>query len=399
MQTYAEKEIAFLLNIRDTTDLSWPEITEKFNKKFNQDKNLDSLRKTYNRYKEFYASDDNQVQTLRSLHRTKRNSSRTARENRAVLDVWERRDDLLETVESTVKNIALKKIKVPKPLPKSRKKKSMTMELLFSDVHYGKKIDNIDGNTVDIGVIRDRVRKVARSVIKEVKRESAFFNIDQVVIAMLGDLIENANFHGVESTKACEFSTSRQVHEAIDSIFFDLLVPIASTGVKVHLPCVTGNHDRWDKDKTYVKPGEDNATYIIYKVVQMLCERSGLKNVTFDIVSGLYTHTSIYGNVVLYEHGDELRSINRDAMVAQMGKRQGQIGKVIDFYRVGHWHEPVSYGQGRIMVNGSVPGQDSYADSKGFWSEPVQILNYYVKTEKRSTCFFRSFPIYLANKK
>ena len=95
---------------------------------------------------------------------------------------------------------------------------------------------------------------------------------------------------------------------------------------------------------------------------------------------------------------NEIKNINRETMANAMAKRQVQLGKIIHFLRIGHWHEPAQYGQGRMMVNGSVPGQDSYADSKGFCSEAVQIMNYYVQTEKRNTCFFRSFPIYLQKK-
>ena len=140
-------------------------------------------------------------------------------------------------------------------------------------------------------------------------------------------------------------------------------------------------------------------SYIIYKTLELLCKQSNLKNVTFDIVTRLHTSVEVYDNVIVYEHGDELRGLNRDTMANQMNKRQSQVGKVVHFYRVGHYHEPIQYGQGRMQVNGSVVGQDDYAESKGFWSEPVQILNYYVETNKRSTCFFRSFPIYLSNLK
>lgn len=394
---YSENEIAYIIQKKETTDDTWAEIATKFNKKFRKNKNFDSIKKTYQRYSNIFQQDDNHIRTLKVVHRTKKNNSYTAKENRTILDSWVKRDDLLEAIENTVKQISLKKYNVPK-CKKTTTKKNMTLEVLVSDVHYGKYIDAIEGNYVDLEVIRERVRKVADSVIKEIHRESKSFNVERVIVAMIGDIIENADFHGLESAKGCEFSTSRQVQESINSLFYDLLLPIAMTGVKIDVPCVTGNHDRIGRDRTYVKPGEDNLTYIIYHSLEMLCQASGLKNITFDITTGLYTHTTVYNNIIVYEHGDELKNLNRDTMVTQMSKRQGQIGKVVHFYRVGHWHEPVAYGQGRIMVNGSVPGQDSYAESKGFWSEPVQIMNYYVQTKKRSTSFFRSFPIYLQRK-
>jgi len=398
VENYQENEIAYILQKKETTDLTWVDITKHFNKKFKKEKNFESIKKCYQRYKNYFEIGDNHIQILKKVHRTKKNNSYSVKENRTILDEWMKRDDLIETIENTVKKVSVTKYKIPRSPVKTKKKPNMTMELLFSDVHYGKLIDGIDGNYVNNEVIRERVRKVSRSIVKEINRESVSFNVERVIIAMIGDIIENANFHGAESVKACEFSTSRQIQEAINSIFHDLIVPIAMTGVKVDVPCVTGNHDRWDKNKTYVKPGEDNVTYIIYKTLELLCQQSGMKNVTFNITSALYTYVDVYGNVIIYEHGDELKNLNRDTMNTQMNKRQAQIGKVCHFFRVGHFHEPVQYGQGRMMVNGSVPGQDTYAESKGFYSEPLQILNYYVETKKRNTCFFRSFPIYLQRK-
>lgn len=395
---WSDGEIAFIINLKDTTDLTWVEVTDKYNKKFKKDKNFEALKKCYQRYVNYFDSTDNHIRTLKSMHRTKKSSGYAAKENKTILDQWVERDDLLETIQNTVKQMALHKHLIPKKAVKSKEKKNMTLELLFSDVHYGKYIDNIDGNFVDSKVIRERVRRISDSVIKEIVRENKSFNVEKVILALIGDIIENADFHGQESEKGCEFSTSRQVQEAITSMFYDLILPIALTGIEVFVPCVTGNHDRIGKNKTYQKPGEDNLTYIIYSTLDLLCKQSGLKNVTFDITKSLFITTQVYGNNIVYEHGDELKNINRDTMANAMAKRQVQLGKIVQFYRVGHWHEPVIYGQGRMIVNGSVPGQDDYANSKGFCSEAVQIMNYYVQTDKRSTCFFRSFPIYLQKK-
>lgn len=403
MERWSEAEIAYVLELVEKKKakeikVSWVEITEIFNRKFNMDRGFESIRKCYNRYQNYFKQSDNHVRTLKQIHRTKKSNSYNSKENRAILDEWNKRDDLLETIENTVKKISLTKYKLPSKKKKSRKKKSMTMELLFSDIHYGKFIDNVEGNFVNLEEIRKRVRTISSTILEEISRESKSFNVDRLIIAMIGDIIENADFHGVESHKACEFGTSRQVQEAINSMFFDLILPLGKTGIQIDVPCVTGNHDRMGKDKTYQKPGEENLTYIIYRTLELLCNQSGLKNVTFDICKSIYLPVKVYDNIIVYEHGDELKNLNRDTMANLMAKRQVQLGHIVDFYRIGHYHEPVSYGQGRMQVNGSVPGQDDYADSKGFCSEAVQILNYYIETTRRSTCFFRSFPIYLQKK-
>src|SRR5690606_35072704 len=134
--------------------------------------------KCYQRYRHYFDVDDNHIRTLKSIHSTKRRSATTAKESRTILDYWEKRDDLLETIQNTVKQISLTKYKVPKYPKKAKSKRNMTLELPFSDVHYGKLVDSIEGNYVNNEVIRERVRKVASSVVKEIKRESMSFNVE-----------------------------------------------------------------------------------------------------------------------------------------------------------------------------------------------------------------------------
>lgn len=407
MKKWTEQEIAYIIQKKETTDLTWAEITEKFNKKFQDFQNFECVKKCYQRYKNILQQKDYEVKILKDIHRTKKANSYRAKENRTILQKWVERDDLIEQFQDLLKSISLKKHKPPKSLiynkktKKSKKnKEKMTLELLLSDTHYGKLILDEEGNVmVNCQKIRYRIKKLCQQVIKEIERNSVFFNIERFVIGALGDLIESSHMHGEESLKGCEFGTSRQMNEAIVSVFYDLLVPLSQTGLPIiDVVCVTGNHDRLDKQQTYSRPGENNLTYVIYKQLELLCKTSGLSNVKFHITPKMYAHTEIYGSTVVYEHGHELSNLNRDTMIKMMNKRQNQIGKMVDFYRVGHWHERVEYGQGKVQVNASVPGQDDYSEGKGFDSEALQILNYYVKTSKRRTSFFRSFPIYLEEK-
>lgn len=392
MERISEEEIVYVAQLKEGSDLSWEEITDKFRKKFKKETGIDGVKKIYYRYGDIQRQGDFHIKSLRDLHRRKKASSYVAKESKSILDYLEAREDIIDSIKEAIKNTSLKKISVAKPQV-TKGKERMTFELLFSDVHYGKKTDK-----VDLAEIRRRVQKMTRVVLDEVVREGKNFNVHRIVVSMIGDIIENADFHGKESTKASEFGTSRQVQEAIQSIYEDVIVPLASTGLQIDVLAVTGNHDRNGEDKTYQNPGEENLTYIIYKTLQFMSDKAGFKNVKFDISLGLYAYTEIYGNTLLIEHGDEVKNLNRDTMNNALSKRQNQINKIIDFYRIGHWHEVTQYGQGRIMVNGSVPGQDSYADAKGFNSEAIQVLNYYVETKNRPTCFFRSFPIYLDKK-
>jgi len=384
-----EEEIIFVTNLRNTTELTWQEITEKFNKKFTNQRGFDGIKKIFYAYSEITEQPNFHINTIKENIRRKRASSKVAKESRSILDYMENREDILDAIKSVIKTVASHKFKVPKFKPQ-KSKNNMTLEIMFSDVHYGKKTSK-----VDVLEIRRRVQKMTRVVIDEINRESKSFNVHRIILSMIGDVIENADMHGKESVKGSEFGTSRQVFEAIQSIYLDVIVPLANTGLQIDVPAVTGNHDRFDVHKTYNNPGEENLTFVVYKTLELMAQRDGFKNVKFDIVNGVYAHTEIYGNTLVIEHGDEAKNLNRDTLNNMLSKRQTQIGKIVSFYRMGHWHEVTCYGQDKIIVNGSVPGQDSYAEIKGFSSEAIQVLNYYVETKNRPTCFFRSFPIYL----
>ncbi len=145
-------------------------------------------------------------------------------------------------------------------------------------------------------------------------------------------------------------------------------------------------------------PGVNNLTWIIYNALAEYCKLAGLKNVTFDITKGSYIIIDIYGNNSLLEHGDNLKSNAKGSFEKLMEQRGRQHNKTIHFGRFGHWHEYVCYDRGRIIVNESVCGQDSYAEVKGYDSKAGQTINYYVKTKNRPNCFYTSFPVDLSSK-
>lgn len=400
---YSEEQIAFVLETRhQDTNAPWNDIVKKFNEKFKTAKNADAIRRLFFRYADQYKQPDLVFKNLKDIERRKKSNSYTIQENKILVKNAVLVEDILENIKDIIENSKPLSKDIKKLIgKKDNKKENMTMELMVSDVHVGKLIDLSSGNKkvyVDHEEIVRRVKKMTRVVIDEIKRESKSFNVEKLILNFIGDLIESSHFHGGESEKSCEFGSSRQVAEAIKLFYVDVVYPLALTGIKIEFIASTGNHDRLEKEKTYNNPGEANLTYIIYSSIELLAKRDKLTNVTFNIAKGLYVYTKIYGCTLFAEHGDELKNINRDTVNNWMSRRQNQVNQIIHFYRTGHWHEYFMYGQGKFIGNGSVPGQDSYADSKAFNSEAIQVLNYYVETQNRPTCFFRSFPIYLDRK-
>jgi hypothetical protein len=395
-EKFTDVEIAFIASLKEEAALEWADITEKFNKKFRKDKSLDSVKKAYQRNRDRLSDPNNYVKLLKDTARTRKANAINGKDLKTVIDEWNNRDDILDAVKGAIKQlnkVTVKPISLPKP---GKHSKGMTLELLISDVHVGKKTQ-----TFDLEVLKRRLKQISDTVVKEAQRAAEHYKIDKIVIALMGDMIESATMHGNESAKACEFGNARQVQECIAQFYHLLLVPIYGLGIEVDVVGVTGNHDRTETHRTYHNPGEENLTWIIYKSLEEMTKIGQFKKVNFFIPINSYFLHSIYGENVLYEHYDNAKGDNlRKALEGLMGKRVNQLKTPIKFMRGGHFHEPAEFGLGKIVVNGSVPGNDSFSDVHGYDCEPSQTLNFYIEREKsdsikRQTSFYKRFLIQL----
>lgn len=399
-EKFTDVEVAFLASLKEETALDWAEITEKFNKKFKKDKSLESVKKGYQRNRDRLNDPNNYVKLLRDTARTRKANSHNSKDNKTILELWEEREDILDAVQGSVKVLnkySAKPLDLPKP---GKGKKSMTLELLISDVHVGKLTKTFNNE-----VLKRRLKQVADTTIKEMTRASEHYRIDRIILAFIGDLIESATMHGVESARGCEFGNSRQIQEALTSMFHLLVAPIslaaAQMGASIDCIGVTGNHDRTEVNRTFNNPGEENVTWIIYKTMAEFSRIAKLKNVTWHIPTEPYQYLEIYGEGVVYEHYDNSKGANQRAGIESLlSKRVNQLKKAVSFIRGGHFHEPMESGIGKIVINGNVPGNDGYSTVLGFDCEPSQTLNFYIEREKsdsikRQTSFYKRFLIQL----
>lgn len=397
-QRFTDAEIAYIASLHEDSQLNWPDIAEKFNKKFKQYRSSESIRKGYGLARERLNSTNEYVKTLRSIAQTKKTNSLNAKDLRNLLNEWDKREDILEAIKAAAREV--NKVQTPKITKKfSKDKKNMTMELLVSDVHVGKLTA-----TFNHEVLKRRLSQMADTTIKEMERASEHYNIDRIIVAFAGDLIESATMHGTESAKGCEFGNSRQVQECLTQLWSLLFLPIAQAagkhGARVDAVGVTGNHDRTETHRSYVNPGEDNVTFIVYKTMEEFTKLAGFKNVTWHIPVDPYQYLEVYGEGILWEHYDNAKGCSRQALESLLSKRVNQIGKPIRFMRGGHFHEPTEFGVGKIIINGNVPGNDGYATVLGFDCEPSQTLNFYIEREKsdsisRETSFYKRMLIQL----
>ena len=354
------------------------------------DRTDQSVRQAIYRYaSSFDDENDHLVDTLLKSKRSVKASTKLRKESKLLSDRLLNQKEYLEELKKLSKSFKVRKQTVAKR-KSSKKKKNMTMELMLSDLHYGKLT-----NTFCYEIARKRMSRLTEVLIKEIDKESKCFNVEAVKVLMLGDIIESATMHREESLVNCEFGNQSQINASIESLFNDCLLPIAKTGVDIEVVAVTGNHDRLTVGKTYKNPGKEYVTYTIYHMLRLLCEASGLKNISFVIPEGVYSTYEVYGTHYLAEHGD-MFAHNKVKLEAHLASRSQQTGKVLQGIRFGHLHEELAIGRGRFIRNASLPGADGYSEINGYANTASsQTINYYIKSDSRPTPFYKSFPVYL----
>ena len=386
--TYTDEQIKRIFELRDEHDLTWEDVTEYYNEEFEDTKTLNAIRKAYKRFQDYELSNQTIVKSITKAERNAKSKALVVKENKALVDYITARESVEVEIKELFRSVKFTKPKIVK-IKKDRKKRNMTVECLLSDLHYGKLSKTFNGD-----VARERMRKLAEVTVRDITRYRKNYNIDRIVIGMLGDMIENATFHGMESMRACEMGNAEQVRLAIESLYEDYLVPLSTLGVPLDIKCIFGNHGRMETHQTYQSPGEEAFSWIIYHTLDMLCKKSGIK-ATFEIPTGAYLIYDVYGSNVLFEHGNFIKGNTKKAFETHLAKRSTQFGQLIDFMRIGHYHEIDNYKRGRIIVNGSLCGQDDYSDINGYKTEAAQVINYYVENESRPNPFYHSFPVYL----
>lgn len=300
-------------------------------------------------------------------------------------------DMVLKTIDTALRGLKPQRYKIPK-VKISKKKIRMAMELMLSDIHFGKKTKNFN-----LAILKVRLTKLTATFLDMLKdKEKHGYDVSEIILALIGDIIESYTMHGTESALGCEFGNSKQVQEATDALFDLVILPIAMTGKKIHIPAVAGNHDRTEKNRTFNYPGENYVTWIIYNTLKKYCELSGLKNITFDVPVDSYTTYDLFGkHTILYEHLDNVGSPTKAALDTLIKKRERQINKRIAMLRGGHWHEYLCIDRGRVIINESACGQDSFAKVKGYASTAGQVINFYVDDDNLPNGFLYSFPVCL----
>lgn len=243
----------------------------------------------------------------------------------------------------------------------------------LSDWHVDEivKKDSVLGlNEYNPDIAKERADSVIYQMCKIISHHQAKYNINSVVIALLGDFIGGWIHEELMQTNAeAPLSAIRTARNLLLSglkyMHDNLKVE------KIHVVCVGGNHSRTSRKIQYSNFSDVSLEYGMYLDLQEICGQIGLNKFEFIIPKAQLAVVSLLDKKILFAHGYEF-------------KYQGGIGGIYPpmlrwFFKIskslkvgkvfmGHWHQPIFTEQ--CVVNNSLKGYDAYAMDKGMDFQP-----------------------------
>lgn len=248
--------------------------------------------------------------------------------------------------------------------------------LMLSDTHVGKVIDpnqTLGFGGYNFGLYLKRLKYLEESVIS-IKENHTTTHIEELVVAILGDMLDGALNHGVEAGQRSPLFN--QYYGAAHATA-QFLRNLSAHFPVIRIKTVVGNHTRWQTQRKM--PTENrfsNLDMFYYALVQALV--SDIKNIDFRLDAQPFSVFKVQGFVFHAAHGDHLRggdqglgipsrAVAREISAkTQLYMKHGQ--QAPHYYVTGHLHREIilPHTLGDYTVNGGFPGVDNYGLSENF---------------------------------
>lgn len=254
--------------------------------------------------------------------------------------------------------------------------KPQTALLQFSDTHVGAVIEpkqtlgfggyNFPTFLARLAYLEDAVK----SIITGHTRTS----IDELVIAMLGDMLHGNLSH---STEAGQQNTLFAQFYGAGHAVAQFLRNLSTVVPKIRIRAVVGNHPRWANQKKMPTVNRNsNLDQFFYAFVQALVR--DIPTISFPLDMQPMAEFDIYGFRFLAAHGDHWRGgdkalgIPAHAIGRELSAKSQLYAAAgrdpINYWLTGHLHKEIEvpHANGKILVNGGFPGIDGYGIMSNF---------------------------------
>ena len=246
---------------------------------------------------------------------------------------------------------------------KKRKKEfdNLTKEglALWSDWHYGKKVDN-HLNKYNREIAKERIKQLTEETILYCKKHG----ITKLHVGQLGDIVEG-QIH-VSTRVASEIDVVQQTME-VSELLAEALAEISDELNEIVLYNIVGNHGRTINKKEDALVRDNFEYFIIWWLKERLRD---CDNITFiEDTDGLII-TDICGHKVALAHGNFERLNNPQNL-------NDMYGVIFNYICIGHFHhthmKEISFFTD-LIVNNSLCGTDEYAVTVRKGSKAMQKL-------------------------
>ena len=269
-----------------------------------------------------------------------------------LLKVEKERDSLLSI--GGVETYSIKK-------DKDGNQSNATAIVLCSDWHIeeGVKSSQVNGlNKFDINIGKERVEKLFKVVAQLIKVHSKEYDINNLVLALLGDFISGSIHDDLKEGN--NIQPTEAIYEVQCLIASGIKFLLKETDVNLIIPCSSGNHGRIT-DKIRVSTAYGNSLeFLMYRQMRDYFENE--PRIKFIINDSYLTYMNIYGYTARFHHGDSIKyggGIGGIFIPAFKAISQWNKSKHADWDFFGHFHQMKD--GGNFITNGSLIGYNAYA--------------------------------------
>lgn len=260
-------------------------------------------------------------------------------------------------------------IKPVKPF-QTRQKISRILNLVISDVHIGADLKKEETGNTNYGPVEES-RRVAAVVREVINYKPQYRENTELDVMLLGDLMQG-QLHDPRDGAPLAEQICRVIH-----VFSQALQQLAANFPKVRVHCAIGNHGRntaRHHNRAVNQKWDAHETVIYYALKAALQNQ---KNIEFFIPKTPYGYYEVFGQKILYTHGDTVlnpgypnKSINIKGLEAQLNTINASLTdtKEVKVAIVGHVHccSQTYLSNGTTMItNGALIEPDQYAVSIG----------------------------------
>ena len=249
--------------------------------------------------------------------------------------------------------------------------------------------ENVDPKTVlglnkyNMAISRDRADQFFRNGLKLTSLLAKDVQIDNIVIALLGDFFSN-DIHD-ELLEINEVPPMEAAIYAMDLIASGIQYVLENSEYNITLPCHSGNHSRTTKTTRFAVENGHSLEFFMYTYLQNHFRNE--PRVKFLIAPGMHSYLDIYGFKVRFMHGHQVKyGGGVGGITIPINKAVAQWDKAFkaDLSIMGHFHQ--FFDGGNFITNGSLIGYNTYALSiKASFEKPKQAL-LLIDRDRGKTC-------------